>query len=894
MSPAKDPKTFHILVHGDVVIDHHIYRGDCEHPRKDGCGTRIVRDQGGAGQTARLLREMCRAEPRLAIHDATPPLSDQLPLSPGVHHAYATWTTYAPSKDPARKGEPKVWRVSETFGFGSVEATAPTGLREMESPTPADCDVLVIDEGGLGFRSNKTEWPAAIDKNRASDLPWIVLKMSSPVCMGDLWTRLSQAPFLDRLVVLVAADDLRRSGAAVSKGLSWEKSVRELLGDFAFHSEFREIAQARHIVVNFGHDGALWIDNTDRGRPKRQLIFDPGHLEGDWQEDLDGTVLGAGSCLLAYIVRSLFDMNKVKGAKPDKDGNVEKILDMTDGRDLGAGITRGLAARRTLLLSGHGTTEAQQPGFPYEAICSVQQAPRSGGFSTVQVPDFAVPVQAGFAENDHTTWSIIAGNSVANNRPLFGKAIKVAREGEAALKNIPYGRFNDLYTVDCLELKGYYGLQKLMKDYRHDAKADTPLCLGVFGPPGSGKSFGIKQIARGILGSKVPILTFNLSQFTSKEMLVGAFHQVRDEVLRGELPIVFWDEFDCDQLSWLQFMLAPMNDGEFLEGQVTHPIGKCIFVFAGGTCDSLEEFAAIEETGDGKRTFKEVKGPDFVSRLKGYLNVLGPNPRKVDGTRDTNDVGYPIRRAIMLRVLAKKFGSKPLQIDPGLLNAMLKIGEFKHGARSMATIINLTTGGNSRGLLRSNLPPREQLGLHVKADEFMALVQEGGMFKLKAEEFAPVIHQFYLDLAKTEQWDPPPKYPMGWNDKNPELPEDIKKDNVAAARRLPEVLSLVGLTVVEAKDTSDDHDPLAGQIIKENLELLAEAEHNGWMAFKKDNDWTWADLRNDDEKQHPAMVPYKDLPEVDKGKDRDAVKNYLKIVPLAGYTIQLEPGAGEH
>ena len=60
------------------------------------------------------------------------------------------------------------------------------------------------------------------------------------------------------------------------------------------------------------------------------------------------------------------------------------------------------------------------------------------------------------------------------------------------------------------------------------------------------------------------------------------------------IPLVFWDEFDTslDQtpLGWLRYFLAPMQDGSFLEGQVTHPIGRAIFVFAGGTCNRMEEF----------------------------------------------------------------------------------------------------------------------------------------------------------------------------------------------------------------------------------------------------------------------------------------------------------------
>ena len=90
---------------------------------------------------------------------------------------------------------------------------------------------------------------------------------------------------------------------------------------------------------------------------------------------------------------------------------------------------------------------------------------------------------------------------------------------------------------------------------------------------------------------------FNMSQFTGVEDLHHALHQVRDMGLSGKIPLVFFDGFDAalegQSLGWLRYFLTPMQDGAFLQGQISHPLGTAIFVFAGGTSEKLAASAAI-------------------------------------------------------------------------------------------------------------------------------------------------------------------------------------------------------------------------------------------------------------------------------------------------------------
>jgi hypothetical protein len=73
------------------------------------------------------------------------------------------------------------------------------------------------------------------------------------------------------------------------------------------------------------------------------------------------------------------------------------------------------------------------------------------------------------------------------------------------------------------------------------------------------------------------------------------------------------------------------------------------------------------------------------------------------------------------------------------------------------------------------------------------------------------------------------------------------------------------------------------EIIKANIELLAEAEHNGWMDQKMKNGWTMADTRDDAKKQHNCLRPYVELNEEDQQKDRNSVRKFPEILKMAGY-----------
>ncbi|MBI5774408.1 MAG: hypothetical protein HZA89_11780 [Verrucomicrobia bacterium] len=65
-------------------------------------------------------------------------------------------------------------------------------------------------------------------------------------------------------------------------------------------------------------------------------------------------------------------------------------------------------------------------------------------------------------------------------------------------------------------------------------------------------------------------------------------------------------------------------------------------------------------------------------------------------------------------------------------------------------------------------------------------------------------------------------------------------------------------------------------------ELLAENTHEVWARERIAQGWKFGPARNDEAKEHPCLVPYKDLPESEKTFDRDAALETIKTVLSLG------------
>ncbi|MDZ4849957.1 MAG: AAA family ATPase, partial [Pirellulaceae bacterium] len=278
-------------------------------------------------------------------------------------------------------------------------------------------------------------------------------------------------------------------------------------------------------------------------------------------------------------------------------------------------------------------------------------------------------------------------------------------------------------TIVCLKCSNYVS----------QSKWKTPLAIAVFGKPGTGKSFFVKEALNGIskcFFSKK--LEFNLSQWRNASDIARSFHLIQDSHLDDEIPIAFFDEFDCTisgrELGWIAQFLMPIQDGLYVEGSEAFHVGKSVFVFAGGTAHSYSEFA------NKYKERREAKVPDFLSRLRAFVDVQDTN-LKVQRGRVTYSHANRLslmRRAIVFRSLLKRHlpqifdqGSDFARIDSSVTDAFLWVPEFKHGVRSIEAIIQMSKiSQKGTSFQTSALPTVDQLDLHVDPKKFFAILSQ--------------------------------------------------------------------------------------------------------------------------------------------------------------------------
>lgn len=342
---------------------------------------------------------------------------------------------------------------------------------------------------------------------------------------------------------------------------------------------------------------------------------------------------------------------------------------------------------------------------------------------------------------------------------------------------LPYLQIGDLIVSSRFEIESFQDIKERVETYKY-SPGGAPLNLGVFGPAGSGKSFGVKEIFNEAFGKNKEFHEFNLSGNVRPEDLGDLFLRLQDSAMKGLMPIAFWDEFDseCDiPLGWLKHFLGPMQDGTFIhKGYAKTLPRKAIFVFAGSMFSSFGEMAALDSVRTGTTSslfdikgdefsskaddifkvacsfspeqFRNAKGPDFKSRLDAVLDIRGVSPRKpkevkisllegedkekihetwhVDLYAPDSDVSRLFRKARILQFqLVRRYKQlKPdkghLLISPETLSSLLFEDNYYHDARSIEKMVKMFGLQTRDAIDDTVVPTGTQRRIHMPIEAF--------------------------------------------------------------------------------------------------------------------------------------------------------------------------------
>jgi hypothetical protein len=446
---------------------------------------------------------------------------------------------------------------------------------------------------------------------------------------------------------------------------NWEDIYRRLIDylrdDKSLWSDSRN-KWLHNIVIQISYDGALVVGPGIS--PQGKLFIFKGDQPGSFTREDYGTVVAGGIIFIYSLANTL--VNKCS------------ILDCAK---------MGLARVRKVVMAGYiGPKEGEEWILPDKTNLPVE-----------------------LLENPETSKDIIEYNMVPPKGD-WATVSTIVTGNEEALREKTVFRLGGLFTSSPDYSRTLLGLSSRLTNHMKNGKG--LFSFSIFGSPGSGKSFVAEQVAYAAdpSGNKFEKILFNLSQLNEPSRLVDAFTKIQSIGLRGKIPFVLWDEFDTYyngfKAGWLSSFLMPMQDANFFDGMTTQALGKCVFVFIGGTFKNDAEFN-VWASAEGKT----LKGPDFHSRLDSSLTVPSVDIDSKSNIRFDKPDPAKLVRAIMIRAFLRK-QKKVEKISQEVLAYLLNV-PLEHGVRSLEKIIAASELGKTKEFQTYHLPPSDVLQLHV-------------------------------------------------------------------------------------------------------------------------------------------------------------------------------------
>jgi ppGpp synthetase/RelA/SpoT-type nucleotidyltranferase len=154
-----------------------------------------------------------------------------------------------------------------------------------------------------------------------------------------------------------------------------------------------------------------------------------------------------------------------------------------------------------------------------------------------------------------------------------------------------------------------------------------------------------------------------------------------------------------------------------------------------------------------------------------------------------------------------------------------------------------------------------------------------------AEAMAKSVHETYRQNMLKEPWNLEKDQSMrDWE----KLPKPLKRSNLHQAAYSIMILRRAGYEVPELDKTNGlELISFAGEdkATKDKVEEMAELEHGRYCAERLSDGWRWGPKKDIEKRLNPTLIPWGELSEEQKTKDRTAVREFPRVLKMAGLGI---------
>ena len=180
-------------------------------------------------------------------------------------------------------------------------------------------------------------------------------------------------------------------------------------------------------------------------------------------------------------------------------------------------------------------------------------------------------------------------------------------------------------------------------------------------------------------------------------------------------------------------------------------------------------------------------------------------------------------------------------------------------------------------LIIEPIPVHQPTGIPSPVQPCNLVIMTGSArYEAMIESIAHAIHGDYLANAASASGSSPSVVP--WS----QLPEEFRESNRNQARDILHKLHALGFGIAPAEHARHIA-PI--ELSPSQVEVLARMEHDRWMEEKQRNGWVRGPARDNERKVHPDIVPWEELDEPAREKDRNPVRAIPRLLAAIGFEI---------